>query len=122
MKFYIETSTGKRIDMPGHRGVKYWKLRTPEAVARRRKYKANKPKKKRIQCQFCLKRFTPKRSTARFCGPVCRNKSNIREWKLFRRYGLVDEWFRLPPGARNQTSQLAFLRDELHKLILGIRR
>lgn len=122
MKFYIQSATGKRIDLPSHRGVKYWKLRTPEAVARRRRYKANKPKKQRIYCQFCCKRFTPKRSTARFCSPVCRNKSNIREWKYFDHFGLVDEWHLLPPEFGERTDQLTFLRGELDKFILGIRR
>jgi hypothetical protein len=39
------------------------KLRTPEAVNRRRRYKMNKPKKQRIRCQECNKRFTPKHLT-----------------------------------------------------------
>jgi hypothetical protein len=98
------------------------KLRTPEAVARRRKYKADKPKKERIRCAFCNKRFIPKRSTKRFCGPVCRNKSNIQEQKLFNKLGIVNEWYQLPLEIRQRNSQLGFMRQELHKWIMGIRR
>ncbi len=98
------------------------KLRTPEAVARRRKYKADKPKKSRIRCPVCLKRFVPKRSTKRFCSAVCRNKSNIREHELFNKLGVVNEWYQLPLEIRQSNSQLGFMRQELDKWIMGIRR
>jgi predicted nucleic acid-binding Zn ribbon protein len=119
--FYIESNTGKCIDVPGHRGVKYWKLRTPEAVARRRKYKANKPKKPRIRCPVCFKRFTPKRSTKRFCSDACRKKHNRDEWKAFERFGFINEWYRLPLEIRQRNTQLQFLRGERYKKLMGLR-
>lgn len=98
-----------------HRRVK---LRTPEAVARRRQYKASKPKKPRIPCPVCYKRFVPKRCTKRFFSPVCRNISNIREHQQFSQLGLHRTWYQRPIEERQTMTQLAFMRQELYRLTI----
>jgi len=92
------------------------KLRTPEAVARRGKYKADKPKMSRIRCQHCNKRFTPKRISKRFCTDLCRNKSNILEHKLFEELGIYTQWYKLPIEVRKSTAQIELLRELLDKV------
>jgi hypothetical protein len=97
------------------------KLRTPEAVARGRKYKTNKPKKSRIRCPGCLKRFTPKRSIERFFSDACRKKHNKDEWIVFERFGFINEWYQLPLEIRQRNTQLQFLRGERYKKLMGLR-
>ena len=92
------------------RTIKRVNSRTPKAIARRKKYKANKPKKTRIRCQFCRKQFTPKRSTKRFCNAVCRNKSNIQEHKQFKEFGIYTMWYQLPVEVRKASSQIETMR------------
>ncbi len=92
------------------------KLRTPDAVARRMKYKADKPKKSRIKCEYCKKRFIPKRSTKKFCNAVCRNKSNIQEHKTFKELGVYNQWYRLPVDIKKSKSQIEIMRDLLEKV------
>lgn len=98
------------------------KLRTREAVKRRRAYKDRQPKKSRIRCARCNKRFIPKRVTKRFCCNSCRNLSNIAEHKLFNQYGLLAEWVRFPESIKKATGQLEYMRAELYKIRMGIRR
>ncbi len=92
------------------------KLRTPEAVARRVKYKANKPKKSRIRCEYCNKRFIPKRSTKKFCTSVCRNKSYIQEHKTFKELGVYNQWYRLPVDVKKSKPQIELMRELLGKV------
>lgn len=89
------------------------KLNTPEATARRRQYRLNKPKKTRVRCLHCNKRFTPKRSTKKFCRPVCRNLYNIKEHKLFREHNVYTELFKLPIEVRQTTIPIDFYRQVL---------
>jgi hypothetical protein len=90
-------------------------LDTPEAIARRRRYRLNKPKKKRIHCQHCNKRFTPKRSTRKFCGPVCRNLNNIYEHKLFKEHNIFQEWYSLSSELRKSTNPIDLYRELLQQ-------
>lgn len=92
------------------------RLRTTEAIARRMKYKADKPKKVRVRCQFCNKRFTPKRSTKKFCSPVCRNKSNTRETKLFIEHNIYSQLFKLPIDKRKSKPQIELMRELLRNV------
>ncbi len=89
------------------------KLRTPEAVARRMKYKADKPKKSRERCQFCNSRFTPKRNTRKFCNAICRNKSNIQETKLFIEHNIYSQLYKLPTDIRKSKPQIELMRELL---------
>ena len=89
------------------------RLDDPAAIARRRRYRQNKPKKTRIKCLHCGKRFTPKRSTRKFCRPVCRNLHNIYEHKLFEKHGIYSDWFRLPDEIRLNRNPIELYRELL---------
>jgi len=89
------------------------KLDTPEAIIRRRRYRLSKPKKQRIRCLHCNKRFTPKRSTKKFCRPVCRNLYNIKEHKLFKENNVYVELFKLPIEIRQTITPIDFYRQVL---------
>ena len=89
------------------------RLDDPAAIARRRKYRQSKPKKTRIRCAHCNKRFTPKRSTKKFCRDVCRNLHNIYEHQLFKKYDVYSEWGKLPTEERSYTKRIDFLREVL---------
>ena len=87
------------------------------AIARRRRYRLNKPKKQRVRCLHCNKRFTPKRSTRKFCRPVCRNLHNIYEHKLFRQHNVYAEWHKLPDEVKQQTRPIGFYREALTSIL-----
>ena len=97
------------------------KLRDAKHVKQRREYKRRKQKKTRIHCKVCRKRFTPKRSTAIFCGPLCRNQWHYLEHRHFKKYGLIREWNSLPEIFKLENSRSDYLRSELNKVLRGIR-
>lgn len=97
------------------------KLRDAKHVKLRRAYKKRKPKKTRIHCKVCGKRFVPRRITAIFCGPLCRNQWHYLEHKYFNKYGLVREWDSLPEAFKSENSRSDYLRSELNKVLRGIR-
>ena len=109
MSFYIN-QYGERIEVPGHRGIKYWKLRSQEAVKRRQDYKKSKEKKTRLHCEQCIKRFIPKRTTKRFCSNRCSTTHHRMEWKRFKGLGFIAVWDSLPAESRNQYHKLAWMR------------
>jgi len=69
--------------------------------------------KPRIRCQFCNSRFTPKRSTKKFCNPVCRNKSNIQETKLFIEHNIYSQLYKFPYDIRKSKPQIELMRELL---------
>lgn len=98
------------------------KLRDAKHVKQRREYKRRKPKKTRIHCKVCRKRFTPKRFTAIFCSPLCRNQYHYMEHKYFKKYGLIDEWDQLPAEIKMGQTRSEYLRHQLKLVLRHIRQ
>jgi hypothetical protein len=88
------------------------KSRDAKHVTQRREYKRNKPKKERIRCDQCFKRFVPRRSTKRFCCSNCAKQHHRIEWKKFNRLGLVDKWNSLSPDDQARFNKLRWMRAE----------
>ena len=91
------------------------RLDDPAAIARRRRYRHNKTKKQRIRCLHCNKRFTPKRSTRKFCRPICRNSYNIQEHKMFTQNNIYSEYYSLLEVIRLNREPIEVYRELLEK-------